>query len=152
MERTPLGLPVPARYSVIADGLVSGDLGVESAEIIATALTALQGRVGPDDLDRVERALVASATGAITPETAGLPGAGIRFAPDMLRAQAMEWQGRLDPDGTAPGDDAVEAKSTLTFGLLRNGLYPLRADVTAELRGVMDTLFDTYLSARSRTP
>ncbi|WP_166791211.1 HNH endonuclease signature motif containing protein [Cryobacterium sp. Hh7] len=152
VERTPLGLPVPARYPVIADGLVSGDLGVESAEIIATTLTALQGRVGPDDLDRVERALVASATGAITPETAGLPGAGIRFAPDYLRAQAMEWQGRLDPDGTAPGDDAVEAKSTLTFGLLRNGLYPLRADVTPELRGIMDTLFDTFLSARSRTP
>ncbi|WP_129590416.1 HNH endonuclease signature motif containing protein, partial [Cryobacterium aureum] len=87
----------------------------------------------------------------------GLPGAGIRFAPDALRAQAMEWQARLDPDGTAPNDAITEAKSTLTFGLLRNGLYPLRADVTPELRGIMDTLFDTYLSARSnparsRTP
>ncbi|WP_166806323.1 HNH endonuclease signature motif containing protein [Cryobacterium serini] len=152
VERTPLGLPVPARYSTIADGLSSGELGLESAEIIATTLTALQGRVGQDDLDRVERALVASATGAITAETAGLPGAGIRFAPDLLRAQALEWQGRLDPDGVAPNDDAVEAKSTLTFGLLRNGLYPLRADVTPELRGIMDTLFDTHLSARSTTP
>jgi hypothetical protein len=149
VERTPLGLPVPARYPVIADNLCSGELGIESAEIIASTLTALQGRVGPEDLDRVERALVASATGAITAETVGLPGAGIRFAPDLLRAQALEWQGRLDPDGTAPTDDATEAKSTLTFGLLRNGLYPLRADVTPELRGIMDTLFDTYLSARS---
>ncbi|WP_158250888.1 HNH endonuclease signature motif containing protein [Cryobacterium sp. Y82] len=152
VERTPMGLPVPARYPVIADGLESGELGVESAEIIATTLTALHGKVMQDDLDHVERALVASATGAITPETAGLPGAGIRFAPDLLRAQALEWQGRLDPDGTAPTDDLTEAKSTLTFGLLRNGLYPLRADVTPELRGIMDTLFDTYLSARSRTP
>ncbi|WP_161499019.1 DUF222 domain-containing protein [Cryobacterium aureum] len=152
VERTPLGLPVPARYPVIADGLTSGELGMESAEIIASTLTALQGKVLPDDLDRVERALVATATGAITPETAGLPGAGIRFTPDALRAQAMEWQARLDPDGTAPNDAITEAKSTLTFGLLRNGLYPLRADVTPELRGIMDTLFDTYLSARSRTP
>ncbi|TFC73614.1 HNH endonuclease [Cryobacterium sp. TMS1-20-1] len=152
VERTPLGLPVPARYPVIADALGSGDLGIEAAEIIATTLTALHGKVLQDDLDHVERALVASATGAITPETAGLPGAGIRFAPDLLRAQALEWQGRLDPDGTAPNDDAVEAKSTLTFGQLRNGLYPLRADVTPELRGIMDTFFDTHLSARSRTP
>ncbi|TFD50916.1 HNH endonuclease [Cryobacterium sp. Hh11] len=152
VERTPLGLPIPARYPVIADGLTSGELGVESAEIIASTLTALQGKVLPGDLDRVERALVATAIGAITPETAGLPGAGIRFAPDVLRAQAMEWQARLDPDGTAPNDDVTEANSTLTFGLLRNGLYPLRADVTPELRGIMDTLFDTYLSARSRTP
>ncbi|WP_104192441.1 HNH endonuclease signature motif containing protein [Cryobacterium sp. Y82] len=152
VERTPMGLPVPARYPVIADGLSSGELGVESAEIIATTLTALHGKVLQDDLDHVERALVATATGAITPETAGLPGAGIRFAPDLLRAQALEWQGRLDPDGTAPTDDLVEATSSLTFGLLRNGLYPLRADVTPELRGIMDTLFDTHLSARSRTP
>uniref|UniRef100_UPI0011AFDEAE DUF222 domain-containing protein n=1 Tax=Cryobacterium sp. M15 TaxID=2048291 RepID=UPI0011AFDEAE len=152
VERTPMGLPVPARYPVAAEALVSGDLGLESAEIIASTLTALHGKVLQDDLDRVERALVASATGAITPETAGLPGAGIRFTPDLLRAQAVEWQGRLDPDGTAPNDDTVEAKSTLTFGLLRHGLYPLRADVTPELRGIMDTLFDTYLSARSRTP
>ena len=152
VERTPLGLPVPARYPVIADSLGHGDLGIESAEIIATTLTALVGKVGPDDLDRVERSLVASATGALTPETIGLPGAGLRFAPDLLRAQAVEWQARLDPDGTAPGDDQVEAKSTLTFGLLRNGLYPLRADITPELRGIMDTLFNTYLSARSRTP
>ncbi|TFD89864.1 DUF222 domain-containing protein [Cryobacterium serini] len=152
VDRTPMGLPVPARYPVIADGLTSGELGVESAEIIATTLTALHGKVMQDDLDYVERALVASATGAITPESAGLPGAGIRFAPDLLRAQALEWQGRLDPDGTAPTDDLVEARSSLTFGLLRNGLYPLRADVTPELRGIMDTLFDTYLSARSRTP
>ncbi|MDJ0376015.1 HNH endonuclease signature motif containing protein [Cryobacterium sp. PH31-L1] len=152
VERTPLGLPVPARYPVIADGLTSGELGVESAEIIASTLTALQGKVLPVDLDRVERALVATATGAITPETVGLPGAGIRFAPDVLRAQAMEWQARLDPDGTAPSDDVTEATSTLTFGLLRNGLYPVHANVTPELRGIMDTLFDTYLSARSRTP
>ncbi|TFD60988.1 HNH endonuclease [Cryobacterium suzukii] len=152
VERTPMGLPVPARYSVIAAGLSSGELGVESAEIIATTLTALHGKVLQDDLDHVERALVATATGAITPETAGLPGAGVRFAPDVLRAQALEWQGRLDPDGTVPSDDVTEATSTLTFGLLRNGLYPLRADVTPELRGIMDTLFDTYLSARSRTP
>ncbi|WP_166806405.1 HNH endonuclease signature motif containing protein [Cryobacterium serini] len=152
VERTPLGLPVSARYSIIAEGLRSGDLGLESAEIIAATLTALHGKVLQDDLDHVERALVATATGAITPETAGLPGAGIRFAPDLLRAQALEWQGRLDPDGTAPNDDVIEGKSTLTFGLLRNGLYPLRADVTPELRGIMDTLFDTYLSARSTTP
>ncbi|TFD59856.1 hypothetical protein E3T39_09215 [Cryobacterium suzukii] len=102
VERTPLGLPVPARYSVIAAGLSSGELGVESAEIIATTLTALHGKVLQDDLDHVERALVATATGAITPETAGLPGAGIRFAPDLLRAQALEWQAASTPTAPPP--------------------------------------------------
>ncbi|SEN97342.1 HNH endonuclease signature motif containing protein [Cryobacterium luteum] len=64
----------------------------------------------------------------------------------------LEWQARLDPDGIAPNEEEAETKSTLTFGLLRNGLYPLRANVTPELRGIMDTLFDSHLSARSRTP
>lgn len=57
--------------------------------------------MGLGDLDQVERALVASASGALTPETIGLPSAGIRFAPDLLRAQALHWQAHLDPDGTA---------------------------------------------------
>ena len=146
VERTPLGLPVPARYPVIADGLISGDLGLESAEIIATTLTALHGQVGQDDLDRVERALVASATGAITPETAGLPGAGIRFAPDLLRAQAVEWQGRLDPDGTAPNDGAVEAKSTLTaliYDVTQN-VKPGSENAVEIIKKAIDNAFQGY--------
>ncbi|MGO4106056.1 DUF222 domain-containing protein, partial [Leifsonia sp. YAF41] len=39
---------------------------------------------------------------------------------------------------------------TVGFGPFRDGLYPLRGGVTPELRGVMNGIFDTYLSAHSQ--
>ncbi|KFF60434.1 hypothetical protein JF66_04360 [Cryobacterium sp. MLB-32] len=67
-----LGQELPVQHPAVAQGLASGELGVDAAEVIVTALEPLARRVAPDDLDRVERALVASATGAITPETEGV--------------------------------------------------------------------------------
>ncbi|WP_051973111.1 HNH endonuclease signature motif containing protein [Cryobacterium sp. MLB-32] len=144
-----LGQELPVLHPAVAEGLSSGELGVDAAEVIVTALEPLSRRVAPDDLDRAERALVASATGAITPETAGLPGAGIAFSADLIRAQAHEWEARLDPDGAAPSDEATAAKSNVGFGRLKAGLYPLRGGVTPELRGVMDGVFNTFLSAHA---
>jgi len=144
-----LGQSVPVRHPAVADGLASGALGIDAAEVIVTVLEQIGSRVAVDDLDRAERALVASATGAVTAETAGLPGAGIAFSADLIRAQAHQWEAVLDPDGTAPSDDEHAATSTVGFGLLRNGLYPLRGGVTPDLLGVMNGVFATFLSAHA---
>jgi len=144
-----LGQEIAVQHPAVAEGLTSGELGVDAAEVIVTALEPLSRRVTPEDLDRAERALVASATGAITPETEGLPGAGIAFSADLIRAQAHEWETRLDPDGAAPSDDVSAAKSTVGFGRFTSGLYPLRGGVTPELRGVIDGIFNTFLSAHA---
>ncbi|TFC63509.1 DUF222 domain-containing protein, partial [Cryobacterium sp. TMT2-18-3] len=136
-------------YPAVAGALTAGDLGVDAAEYIVTALDQVAARVAPDDLGTAERALVASATGALTEETRGLPGEGVAFPADLVRGMAGQWQARLDPDGTAPSEPVAEARSTVGFGLFRDGLYPLRGGVTAELRGIMNALFDTYLSAHA---
>ena len=148
-ERVQLGMSMPAYYPAVAGGLATGALGVDSAEIIVTALTRISRRCPLEALEAAERALVSSATGAITEETSGLPGEGIAFPADLIRAQAFEWQARLDPDGVAPSEPELEAKSNVGFGLLRNGLYPLRGGVTPELRGILNSVFDTHLSARA---
>ncbi|MBB5642119.1 HNH endonuclease signature motif containing protein [Cryobacterium roopkundense] len=144
-----LGQEIPVQHPAVAEGLASGELGVDAAEVIVTALEPLSRRVAPEVLDRAERALVASATGAITPETEGLPGAGIAFSADLIRAQAHEWEARLDPDGAAPSDEQTAAKSTVGFGRFKAGLYPLRGGVTPELKGIMDGIFNTFLSAHA---
>ncbi|TFD23247.1 DUF222 domain-containing protein, partial [Cryobacterium sp. TMT2-23] len=136
---------LPPYYPTVAAGLTAGDLGVDAAEAIVTALDKVSPSVAPDDLLTAARALVAAATGAITEETAGLPGEGFAFPADLIRGMALQWQARLDPDGTAPNEDVAEPRSTFGFGLLRDGLYPLRGAVTAELRGIMNGIFDTYL-------
>jgi hypothetical protein len=62
---------------------------------------------------------------------------------------AATWQAALNPDGAAPNEAVLEAKSTFSFGKLTRGLHPLRGGVTPELKGIIQTLFDTFQSARS---
>ncbi|WP_146812700.1 DUF222 domain-containing protein, partial [Cryobacterium levicorallinum] len=107
-ERMLLGRPLTPTYPVVGEAVQGGLLGVEQARVIVKVLDGLRPSVLVDDLDRVERSLVASGSGAITPETEGLPGAGIAFAPELLRQQGIAWQARLAPDGSAPGEAAVE--------------------------------------------
>ena len=140
---------LPPYYPAVAAALTAGDLGVDAAENIVTALDTVAARVAPDDLGTAERALVANATGSITAETAGLPGEGFAFPADLVRGMALQWQARLDPDGTAPNEPVAEARSTVGFGAFRDGLYPVRGGVTPELRGILNGLFDTYLSAHA---
>jgi hypothetical protein len=141
--------PLNPYYPAVAAGLNAGSLGVEAAEAIVTALDQVSPRVAPDDLHTAERALVASASGAITDETRGLPGEGYAFPADLVRALAGQWQARLDPDGAAPNESILEPRSTVGFGRLTHGVYPLRGAVTADLRGILNGVFDTYLSARA---
>ncbi|MEC5176861.1 hypothetical protein RCH16_001869, partial [Cryobacterium sp. MP_M5] len=147
--RTGVGGVLPPFYPAVAAALTQGELGLEAAEVIVTGLEQISARVAPDDLHTAERALVACATGAVTDETQGLPGEGLAFSPDILRGIMLQWQARLDPDGTAPTEPVLESRSTLGFGLFKDGLYPLRGGVTPELRGIMNVLFDSYLSARA---
>ncbi|WP_167726600.1 DUF222 domain-containing protein, partial [Cryobacterium sp. TMT3-29-2] len=82
---------LPPYYPAVAAALTAGDLGVDAAENIVTALDTVAARVAPDDLGTAERALVASATGAITDETSGLPGEGFAFPADLVRGMAGQW-------------------------------------------------------------
>ncbi|MGO4104997.1 DUF222 domain-containing protein, partial [Leifsonia sp. YAF41] len=145
-----VGATLPPRYPVVADALTAGTIGVDAAEQIVTGLTDLPSFLAPDAVDAAERGLVASATGTVTAENEGLPNAGFAFPADLIRGQVLQWKALLDPDGSAPAEGTVmEVRSSFGFGPFRDGLYPLRGGVTPELRGVMNGIFDTYLSAHS---
>jgi hypothetical protein len=135
----------------VAAALWQGQIGVDCAEAITTGLLPIRHRCDPAGFAAAERALLACATGQITEETADLPGAGLRFAADLIRDQVQVWAARLDPDGAAPDSPVMQPRSRIGFGRLKDGLYPIRGAVTPDLRGIMDTLFTSYLSARTRT-
>lgn len=149
-SRDLIGVTPPLLPSV-ADALYSGRLGVDSAEAIVAGLSPIVHRCDSDSFRAAERALVAAATGDLTEETVGLPGAGLRFSADLVRQQMLVWQARLDPDGAAPESPVAEPRSRLGFGRLKDGVYPLRGGVTPHLRGVLNDVFDTFMSARSGT-
>ncbi|MDJ0378274.1 HNH endonuclease signature motif containing protein [Cryobacterium sp. PH31-L1] len=151
-QRMLLGRPLSPTYPVLGKALQGGALGLEQARVIVQVLDGLRSEVLPPDLDRVERSLVASGSGAITPETEGLPGAGIAFAPELLRQQGIQWKARLAPDGTAPGETPTERRSWLTFGGLANGGYSLNGWFTTLDRAIIGNVFDAYLSAAAANP
>ncbi|WP_161498913.1 HNH endonuclease signature motif containing protein [Cryobacterium aureum] len=151
-QRMLLGRPLTPTYPVLGEALQGGALGLEQARVIVTVLDGLRSSVLVEDLDRVERSLVASGSGAITSETEGLPGAGIAFAPELLRQQGIQWKARLAPDGTAPGETPPERRSWLTFGTLSNGGYSLNGWFTTLDRAIIGNVFDAYLSAAASNP
>ncbi|WP_104081534.1 HNH endonuclease signature motif containing protein [Cryobacterium sp. Y11] len=151
-ERMLLGRPLAPTYPVVGEALQGGELGVEQARVIVKVLDELRPSVLVDDLDRVERSLVASGSGAITPETEALPGAGIAFAPELLRQQGIAWQARLAPDGCAPGESTAERRSWFAFGGLANGGYSLNGWMTTLDRAIIGTVFDAYLSSAAANP
>ncbi|WP_104198799.1 HNH endonuclease signature motif containing protein [Cryobacterium sp. Y29] len=151
-QRMLLGRPLTPTYPVLGEALQCGKLGLEQARVIVSVLDGLRSSVLVADLDRVERSLVASGSGAITPETEGLPGAGIAFAPELLRQQGIQWKARLAPDGTAPGETPPERRSWLTFGNLSNGGYSLNGWFTTLDRAIVSNVFDAFLSAAAANP
>ena len=149
-DRAGLTGSLPPLFPVVATALYSGELGMDAAEAIVGVLEPSACRIGPDQLQEAERALVCSATGTITEENEGLPGAGFAFSADLIRGQATTWLALLDPDGTAPADGTPQAaRSEFGFGSLKNGLYPFRGGATPELKGVIGTVMDAFLSAHA---
>ncbi|TFD49822.1 HNH endonuclease [Cryobacterium frigoriphilum] len=147
--RSEVGQLRPAVFPTVSAALAAGEIGVDSAEIIAKGLQEVIRQADPSDLHLAERVLVANATGALNADTAGLPGAGIALPADRMRVLMHEWQARLDPDGIAPQEEAREAKSSISFGSFERGLYRIFGGVTPDLRGEFETYFASRLSARA---
>ncbi|GAB3120607.1 HNH endonuclease signature motif containing protein [Glaciibacter psychrotolerans] len=146
-----VGTIIPALFPTVGAAVASGLLGVDAAEVIMSGLAEISPRVAPDDLAAAERALVSAATGTITAENEGEPGAGFAFSADSLRVQMLQWQAALDPDGVAPNEVEGEATSTISFGRFKDGVYPVRGGVTPDLYGIMNLTFDAFIAAR-KTP
>ena len=166
-------------FPIVAAALTAGELGVEAAANIVKALSdyTVHGRLYADQAQVrfAEAKLVENATGsryghAADDTDAGATdggadeaetgtGAGsvcrvgdsdlVAVGADHIQAMTPAWQAFINPDGAAPSEALLEAKSTFSFGKLRDGLYPLRGGVTPDLKGVMQNLFNTYQSART---
>ena len=161
-------------FPFVAAAMAAGELGIDSAEAIVKGLAdyKVHGRFDADQarVDGGEAELVESATGSVFGRTPGPDdtdtdtdtdtactgpiarlgdSAGFTFPADRIREMTATWQAALNPDGAAPNEAVLEAKSTLSFGTLTQGLHPLRGGVTPELKGIIQTLFDSFQSARS---
>ena len=161
--RMMVGQVLEPVFPLVAAALAAGEIGVEAAANIVKGLAdyKVHGRFDANqaEVDAAEAGLVEVATGSVYGRAdGGTDGpverlgdsAGFTFSADRILEMTKLWQARLNPDGAAPNEAVLEGKSSFTFGKQRDdGLYPIRGGVTAELKGQIDKVFDSYLSARS---
>jgi hypothetical protein len=154
------GVVLEPVFPIVAAALATGELGVDSATEIVKALAdyKVHGRFDADrdQVDRAEADLVARATGSVYgPDTDEgsivrlRSSDGFTLPTEEIRSAGARWAALINPDGAAPNEEVLEAKSSISFGDKRDGLYPLRGGVTPDLKGIMQALFNTYQSARS---
>jgi hypothetical protein len=154
-------------FPIVAAALTAGEIGVDAAAIIVDGLAdyKVHGRFDADQdrVDEAEANLVERATGIVfgrmDDTDTGEVGAGavcrlsdsngFAYTAEEIRTMTSRHRALLNPDGAAPNEEVLEAKSSISFGDKRDGLYPLRGGVTPDLKGIMQNLFNTYQSART---
>jgi hypothetical protein len=108
-RRALTGETLPPERAIVADAMIAGELGIESAAAIISCLK--QAAAGSDAtverMDEAEHSLVAL---------------GISESSDLVWEAGRLWRDALDPDGIEPRYDAIVQRRSVTVGRERNGI------------------------------
>ncbi|GAA1724534.1 HNH endonuclease signature motif containing protein [Microbacterium paludicola] len=127
------GEELPAEHPAIGAALEDGTLGLETAGLIGKMLARVAHRADPVRLADAEAWLVGQATDPTQPRTF-----------DEVVVQVLAQGVGLDQDGLEPSAEEAAKRRGFTIGALRNGLHPVRGDVTPEAAGTLQMLFDAH--------
>ncbi|WP_164234631.1 HNH endonuclease signature motif containing protein [Microbacterium hydrocarbonoxydans] len=72
------------------------------------------------------------------------PGRGPRASAEDLKMFASALAVGLDPDGAEPSDQEAQARRCFTVGRLRNGVHPVRGNLTPEVAAAWQLIADAY--------
>lgn len=136
------GATIAAKYPAVGEGLISGHLGVEAAQLITRTLDQRTLRAASvKDLEKAEVALVALATGT-SPES------DFPQHCDLLRSSCELLTQFLDQDGPEPKDGDISLNRELSFGRKRQGLVPIKGLLEPELASLLGNLLDAVNNPR----
>lgn len=138
-QLTLAGFSMPARFSVVAAALQSGEIGTDAALAIVHGLLPVSEHCAIDHLAVAEHELVAAATGP-TPESA------VAFTADQMRIQVQAWQGLLDEDGTDDAEERAMRRRGLRLGRERDGLIPVNGDLMPEVAAKLARSLDSGMA------
>ncbi|WP_170285622.1 HNH endonuclease signature motif containing protein [Microbacterium rhizomatis] len=133
---------LPAEYPAVRAELAAGRVGLDG-------LTAV---VGP--LQSVAMVAGAAAHLAADEELAAcMRGEGADADPspcaDDLRSMATVWATYLDQDGAEPRETRALRKRSLTLGICRDNLVPVRGNVLPEVGAQLQLIFDSILNPKN---
>jgi len=134
----PSGGVRPPRRPHIADALAAGKIGTAHVKAILDIVDEAPPQATPDDVDELEKALVAVAR---------------LFEPSVVRTVGTELLAWLDPDGD-PGDERVRRKRRgLTLGQQDEKLMSkIGGELSPTARAYLEVLLDTWARPGMNNP
>ncbi|MEV7647595.1 DUF222 domain-containing protein [Arthrobacter sp. NPDC089319] len=132
----PNGTPTaPPRLPVLARALDEGQVSGQAANLIRRAVDGLRRIAEPEQLRKMEEALVKHAAD---------------FDADSLRDLIRQWEGGLNPGGADPTAAELKARQGLFYRGRRNGLHCYEINATDEQNEVLATVYNTATNPRWR--
>lgn len=139
------GEPLPPKFPAVAEAMDAGELGIDTASAITTALGAVEHRAEPGMFAVAERGLVGCALGVDT--ATGEP--ITPFTADQTRIQAVQWQVALDPDGVRSRENQAMLDRAVRKVGKRGGVIRYTLDLMPEISGVFDRVIESCVSPKT---
>lgn len=133
------GAPLPARWPGLREALLDGMIGVGGMLAATAPVDQAGSRIGDADRLRADAELAAHAR-------ADADGRGPGATAEDLSILSRVIVTYLDPDGAEPATERAMRQRSLTFGVSRDGMVPVRGALLPEVAGQLRRLFDAYLS------
>ncbi|WP_167133496.1 HNH endonuclease, partial [Paramicrobacterium chengjingii] len=134
------GLPLDPMFSLTADALNEGTIGLDVAEAITSALAPVLSRVAPEQAEWAESTLLGNATGAF---------GEVPVSADVLRQQARMFCVALDPDGVEPTAEELHEARALLFRHRDDGSMKITGTLSPEQAAQVTPVFDAFMSKRT---
>ncbi|MDQ4213132.1 HNH endonuclease [Microbacterium sp. ASV81] len=126
-----LGEVLPAKFPVVRDAMCRGRIAAAAADAIVTFLDRMILKVG--------RVVAAQAEGLLVEKAAGL-------SLDEVRKLITRTEAHLDPDGVAPREEELRARTSLTM-FLRDGMLHLNGAFAPDKAAPLLAAVHGYVSA-----
>ncbi|WP_406248732.1 DUF222 domain-containing protein [Microbacterium sp. M] len=155
------GARLPAQWPGLREAMLDGVVGIAGLLAAIDPIDRTRGRISGQDQLRADAALADCARGIDgaglgdaddATDSADTAEAGPAATPDDLRQYAQLIATYLDPDGRAPSEAQAALNRSLTFGRLRDGVYPIRGALLPEVFAQLKLIIDAQTNPRTAGP
>lgn len=138
------GERMPGRWPAMREALLDGAVGVAGLMAAIAPMERAGDRITVEQRRWADENLAAFARGDELPGAGGDHGSAPRASAEDLKQFAAALAVALDPDGAEPSDQQAQARRSITIGRLRDGVHPVRGNLTPEVAAQWRLIEDAY--------
>ena len=127
-RQSMLGEVLPPERPIVAEAMVNGLIGIDTAATILTSLkqAARGSEATSENMDAAELALVTM---------------GTKESADLVADCGRQWRDAMDPDGIEPRYEDIRERAMITIGRERNGIKKYTINADPETSAMLDATF-----------